>query len=98
MIAEDSSDDGSFLYEFFRGEFSQGKTEAFLVYDRTLKSIHASFYSWLRDEGFTDAGPTETMGANGYISTSHASSMRMECLGLRLCSQLEITQSQLTSS
>lgn len=77
---------------------SQGKTEAFLVYDRTLKSIHASFYSWLRDEGFTDTGPTETMGANGYISTSHASSMRMECLGLRLCSQLEITQSQLTSS
>lgn len=35
---------------------TDGKTEAFLVYDVSLKSIHAPFYEWLREEGFTDTG------------------------------------------
>lgn len=51
---------------------SQGKTEAFLVYDRTLKSIHASFYSWLWNEGFTDAGPHGNYGCQWvYINITH---------------------------
>ena len=30
-----------------------GKTEAFLVCDKSLESIHAPFFEWLRQEGFT---------------------------------------------
>ncbi len=32
-----------------------GKTEAFLVCDKSLGSLDAPFYSWLRSEGFTNA-------------------------------------------
>ena len=35
---------------------SQGKPEAFLVCNKSLESIHAPFFKWLRDEGFTFAG------------------------------------------
>lgn len=35
---------------------SQGEPEAFLVCDKSLESIHAPFFLWLRDEGFTFAG------------------------------------------
>ena len=33
-----------------------GKTEAFLVCDKSLGSYEASFFSWLREEGFTFGG------------------------------------------
>ena len=33
-----------------------GKTEAFLVCDKSLERCDAPFYSWLRDEGFTFGG------------------------------------------
>lgn len=33
-----------------------GKTEAFLVADKSLESIHAPFFEWLRKEGFTFGG------------------------------------------
>lgn len=33
-----------------------GKTEAFLVCDKSLGSLDAPFYSWLRSEGFTFGG------------------------------------------
>jgi hypothetical protein len=33
-----------------------GKTEAFLVCDKSLESIEAPFFSWLREEGFTFGG------------------------------------------
>ena len=35
---------------------SQGNPEAFLVYDKSLESVHAPFFKWLHDEGFTFAG------------------------------------------
>lgn len=35
---------------------TQGKTECFLVCDKSLESIYAPFYTWLRNEGFTFAG------------------------------------------
>jgi hypothetical protein len=35
---------------------SQGKPEAFLICNKSLGSIHAPFFKWLRDKGFTFAG------------------------------------------
>ena len=35
---------------------TDGKTECFLVCDESLKSIHAPFMDWLREEGFKFAG------------------------------------------
>lgn len=34
----------------------EGKTEAFLVWDKSLGNIKDVFYEWLRDEGFSFAG------------------------------------------
>ena len=34
----------------------EGKTEAFLVCDKTLERIDAPFFSWLRGEGFSFGG------------------------------------------
>lgn len=35
---------------------TEGRIEAFLVADKSLESIHAPFYEWLREEGFRFAG------------------------------------------
>ena len=34
----------------------EGKSEAFLVCDRSLESLDAPFFKWLREEGFTFGG------------------------------------------
>lgn len=39
-----------------RLRIGQGKAEAFLVCDKSLESIDAPFFSWLRGEGFSFAG------------------------------------------
>lgn len=40
----------------------QGKTEAFLISDRSLRRVDAPFFEWLRSEGFTFAGPHGNFG------------------------------------
>ena len=40
----------------------EGKTEAFLVCDKSLGRLEAPFYEWLRSEGFSFGGTHGTYG------------------------------------
>lgn len=42
----------------------QGKTEAFLVCNKSLENIDAPFFKWLRDEDFTFAGKHGNFGCH----------------------------------